>query len=69
MDPTQNNVYLITNNKWNWFVYQGLEFTATKQSSKLQLISTYTLACSSSHRRHLAARRPGLIPSTRDFRQ
>ena len=44
VDPTQNNVYLITNNKWNWFVYQGIEFTATKQSTKLQFISTYTLA-------------------------
>ena len=44
VDPTQNNVYLITNNKWNWFVYQGLEFTATKQSARLQFISTYTLA-------------------------
>jgi hypothetical protein len=44
VDPTQNNIYLITNNKWNWFVYQGIEFTATKQTSKIQFISTYTLA-------------------------
>jgi hypothetical protein len=44
IDPTQNNIYLITNNKWNWFVYRGIEFTATKQTSTVQLISTYTLA-------------------------
>jgi hypothetical protein len=43
-DPSQNNIYLITNNKWNWFVYRGIEFTATKQTSHVQLISTYTLA-------------------------
>jgi hypothetical protein len=43
-DPTQNNIYLVTNNKWNWFVYQGIEFTATKQASTFQFISTYTLA-------------------------
>ncbi len=44
VDPTQNNIYLITNNKWNWFVYRGIEFTATKQTSTVQFISTYTLA-------------------------
>jgi hypothetical protein len=44
VDPSQNNIYLITNNKWNWFVYRGIEFTATKQTSRLQLITTYTLA-------------------------
>ena len=43
-DPTQNNLYLITNNKWNWFVYRGIEFTATKQTSKLNIITTYTRA-------------------------
>jgi hypothetical protein len=43
-DPTTNTKYLITNNKWNWFVYQGIEVTATKQLSKLQFIATYTRA-------------------------
>jgi Carboxypeptidase regulatory-like domain/TonB dependent receptor/TonB-dependent Receptor Plug Domain len=42
VDPTTNTKYLITNNKWNWFVYQGIEVTATKQLSKLQFITTYT---------------------------
>ncbi len=37
-----NNTYLITNNKWNWFVYQGYEITVSKQTNKLQLFSTYT---------------------------
>jgi hypothetical protein len=41
-DPTTNSKYLITNNKWNWFVYQGIELTATKQLTKLQFIGTYT---------------------------
>jgi hypothetical protein len=41
-DPAVNTRYLITNNTWNWFVYQGAEVTATKQLSKLQLISTFT---------------------------
>jgi hypothetical protein len=44
VDPTQNSVTLVTNNRWNWFVYRGLEFTATKQTSKFQFISTYTRA-------------------------
>jgi hypothetical protein len=37
-----NNTYYITNNKWNWFVYQGYEVTVSKQTKKLQLFSTYT---------------------------
>lgn len=42
VDPTTNTKYLITNNIWNWFVYQGIEVTSTKQLSKLQFIATYT---------------------------
>jgi Carboxypeptidase regulatory-like domain/TonB-dependent Receptor Plug Domain len=37
-----NNTYYVTNNKWNWFVYQGYEVTVSKQTSRLQLFSTYT---------------------------
>jgi hypothetical protein len=37
-----NNTYLITNNKWNWFVYQGYEITVSKQAKNVQLFSTYT---------------------------
>jgi hypothetical protein len=42
VDPMQNSIYLITNNKWNWFVYRGVDFTVTKQTSTVQLIGTYT---------------------------
>jgi hypothetical protein len=43
-NPAYNNVYYITNNKWNWFAYHGVEFTATKETKKIQAISTYTYA-------------------------
>lgn len=42
VNPSLNNTYYITNNKWNWFVYQGIEATVSKQTSKLQLFSTYS---------------------------
>jgi hypothetical protein len=44
VDPTQNSLTLSTNNSWNWFVYDGLEFTVTKQTRAVQLIGTYTRA-------------------------
>lgn len=37
-----NNTYYVTNNKWNWFVYQGIEVSASKQTSKVRLFGTYT---------------------------
>ena len=42
VNPALNNTYYITNNKWNWFVYQGYEITVTKQTKRVQLFSTYT---------------------------
>jgi hypothetical protein len=42
VNPALNNTYYITNNKWNWFVYQGVEITVSKQTRKVQLFSTYT---------------------------
>jgi hypothetical protein len=42
VNPALNNTYYITNNRWNWFVYQGYEITVSKQTKKLQLFSTYT---------------------------
>jgi hypothetical protein len=42
VNPALNNTYYVTNNKWNWFVYQGYEVTVSKQTSSLQLFSTYT---------------------------
>lgn len=43
-DVAFNDIYLSTNNRWNWFVYQGLELTAHKRTASLQLFTTYTLA-------------------------
>jgi len=42
VNPALNNTYYITNNKWNWFVYQGYEITVSKQTKKLQVFTTYT---------------------------
>jgi hypothetical protein len=42
VNPTLNNTYYITNNKWNWFVYRGIEISVSKQARALQLFSTYT---------------------------
>jgi hypothetical protein len=42
VNPTLNNTYYVTNNKWNWFVYQGIEVSVSKQTRGLQLFSTYT---------------------------
>jgi hypothetical protein len=43
-DESFNEIYLVTNNEWNWFVYRGLELTATTRKDGWQLYSTYTLA-------------------------
>ena len=42
VNPTLNNTYYVTNNKWNWFVYQGYEVTVSKETRGLKLFSTYT---------------------------
>jgi hypothetical protein len=42
VNPALNNTYYVTNDKWNWFVYQGIEFTASKQTSKVRLFGTYS---------------------------
>lgn len=41
-NPGFNSFYRVTNNKWNWFVYQGYEATVTKQTHAIQLFSTYS---------------------------
>jgi len=43
-DESLNDIFLLTDNQWNWFIYQGLELTATKRTTKAQLITTYTRA-------------------------
>ena len=42
VNPALNNTYYVTNDSWNWFVYQGIEVTVSKQTNALQLFSTYT---------------------------
>lgn len=42
VNPALNNTYYVTNNKWNWFVYQGVEVTITKRTSRLNFLTTYT---------------------------
>ena len=42
VNPALNNTYYVTNNKWNWFVYQGVEVTITKRTPKLNFLTTYT---------------------------
>ena len=37
-----NDILTITNNIWNWPVYTGLEFQATKQTDRIQMIGGYT---------------------------
>ncbi|MCX6629208.1 MAG: TonB-dependent receptor [Candidatus Solibacter sp.] len=43
-DPTQNAILMATNNIWNTPAYTGLEFTASKRSSKSQFLVGYTRA-------------------------
>ncbi len=43
-DEQFNEIYLVTNNRWNWFVYRALELTANKRGARWQAYSTYTLA-------------------------
>ncbi len=35
-DPTLNDIYLITNNTWNWFVYTAFELTVSKRAKNFQ---------------------------------
>ena len=42
VNPALNNTYYVTNNKWNWFVYQGIEFNVSKQTSRVRLFGTYS---------------------------
>jgi outer membrane receptor protein involved in Fe transport len=41
IDESQNLIYLNTNNKWNWFVYNGFEVTVSKRAKSLQILGSY----------------------------
>lgn len=43
-DESLNQIFLATNNRWNSFVYSGLEVLTTKRTSRVQLIGAYTRA-------------------------
>ena len=73
-DESLNDIFLLTDNQWNWFIYQGLELTAAKRTTKAQLITTYTRAWQQSQlaytatplaarRRHVAAERSRVVHS------
>jgi hypothetical protein len=39
-DPTQNQIYLVTENTWNWPVYNGLELQFARQGRSVQVIAS-----------------------------
>jgi hypothetical protein len=41
-DESLNDIYFVTNNRWNTQVYSGLELTVTKKTSRVNLIGGYT---------------------------
>ncbi len=41
-DPTQNQIYYVTENTWNWPVYNGLELQVARQGTTWQLIGSLT---------------------------
>jgi hypothetical protein len=41
-NPALNEIFLLTNNSWNWPVYRALEVVGTKHSERLQIIGSYT---------------------------
>jgi hypothetical protein len=41
-DPSQNQIYRLTANTWNWPVLNALELELAKRTSRLQVIASYT---------------------------
>jgi Carboxypeptidase regulatory-like domain/TonB dependent receptor len=41
LDEEFNDVYEVTNNRWNWPVYASLELSFTKRTTRLQAIASY----------------------------
>jgi len=41
-DPTQNQVYYVTENTWNWPVYNGLDVQVARQGAGWQMIGSLT---------------------------
>jgi hypothetical protein len=36
-----NQIYLVTNNQWNWLVYSGLDLSVAKQGGPIQWLASY----------------------------
>ncbi|MDO8834948.1 MAG: TonB-dependent receptor [Vicinamibacterales bacterium] len=43
-DPAFNNIDRVTNNTWNWHVYDGVDLQVSKQTASIQLLAGYTRA-------------------------
>jgi hypothetical protein len=43
-DEELNDIFLVTNSIWNWYVYSGFELAVAKRTSRVQLISSYVRA-------------------------
>jgi hypothetical protein len=43
-DEELNDIFLVTNETWNWYVYSGFELAVAKRTSRVQLISSYVRA-------------------------
>lgn len=41
-NPALNEIFLLTNNSWNWPVYRAFEVIGTKHSERLQIVGSYT---------------------------
>lgn len=37
-----NEIYLVTSNRWNWFVYSGIEVSASHRARGVQMLASYT---------------------------
>ena len=42
VDPNFNQIYLVTNNRWNWLVNSGLDVSVAKQGARVQWLASYS---------------------------
>jgi hypothetical protein len=43
-NPAFNEIFLVTNDTYNWYVYNGLEFLVTKRTRHVQMMASYVRA-------------------------
>ena len=43
-DESLNDIFLITNDEWNWYDYSSFEFLLTKRATRVQMIGSYVRA-------------------------